>query len=80
MPVKVRPVPFLLPGRLLQPSLSRTPAHHHLPAGLGAGEADALQHLRLDQGQRLTGRGAIPVEVAVALEPLAAGAWPPGPA
>jgi hypothetical protein len=46
-------------------------AHHHLPARRGAGEGDALQHFRLDQGERLTGRGALLVEVAVALEPLA---------
>jgi hypothetical protein len=30
-------------------------AHHHLPAGLGAGEADALQNFGLDQGQCLAG-------------------------
>ena len=46
-------------------------AHHHLPTRLGTGEADALQHFGLDQGECLAGRGALPVEVAVALEPLA---------
>ena len=42
-----------------------------MPAGLGTGEADALQHFGLDQGECLAGRGALLVEVAVALEPRA---------
>src|SRR6266540_2975297 len=56
-------------------------ADHHLTARLAAAETDVLQHLRLDQRQRLARLGAALVEVAVALEPLArqrAGGVDPG--
>src|SRR6266516_2738543 len=46
-------------------------ANDHLASRLGAGEADVLEHLRLDQRQRLAGSRAVAVEVPVALQPLA---------
>src|SRR5947207_2935857 len=59
--------PEALAHQVVQPHA----AHDHLAARLGAGEADILQHLRLDQGHRPAGLRAVAVEIAVALEPLA---------
>src|SRR4029078_7461157 len=56
--------PKALANQVVEPHAT----HHHLPARLGAGELYALQHLGLDQGQRLTGSVALLAKVAVAAE------------
>ncbi len=42
-------------------------AHHDLPPGLCAGEADIFESLGFDQGQGLPGGGSVAEELAVAL-------------
>src|SRR5262249_58465408 len=46
---------------------AHTPGHNLTP-GLRAAERDVLKRLGFDQRQRLTGRGPVVVEVAVALQ------------
>src|SRR5713101_6891298 len=46
-------------------------ADHDLPTGLRPGEADVSEHLGLDEGKRLSGRGPAGEEVAVALQAVA---------
>jgi hypothetical protein len=46
-------------------------AGHDLASGLRASEADVLEHLGFDKGQRLAGLGAVGEELPVALQALA---------
>src|ERR1022692_3302446 len=46
-------------------------AHHDLTAGLGAGEPDVVEGLRLDQRERVAGFRPTGEELAIALQPLA---------